>query len=163
MKNIFGLIFAILTFGLAQSVAAQEVVTDEMLANADLNKGKRVFLRCAACHTLGEGERNKVGPNLWHIFGRKAGTKEGQHYSKAMEAADFTWGPDKLNAWLTKPRAFLPGTSMSFPGLAKEEQRIDVIAYVRSKTGYEAPGDDDNDEAGGAKDSQEENGADGSE
>ncbi len=149
MKYTVGLIFAVLTIGAAQSAAAQEVITDEMIANADLTKGKRVYLRCAACHTLGEGERNKQGPNLWGIFGREAGTKEGQKYSQALASASFKWGPDELDAWLTKPKEFLPGTNMAFIGLPKEDQRINVIAFIMDKTGYDAgneDGDDDDDD-----------------
>ncbi len=146
MKYIAGLVFAALTLGFVQSVAAQEVVTDEMIANADLTKGKRVYLRCAACHTLAEDGRNKQGPNLWHIFGREAGTKEGQRYSPALASADFVWGADELYTWLTKPKEFLPGTSMAFVGLPKEDQRINVIAYIMSETGYEMPRHDDDDD-----------------
>jgi len=151
MKYIVGLMCAALTLGFVQPVAAQEVVTDEMIENADLTKGKRVFLRCAACHTLGEGERNKSGPNLWNLFGHEAGSREFPRYSRALSSADFIWGADELNAWLTKPKEFLPGTSMNFSGLAKEGQRIDVIAFIMNATGYEAASeevdDDGNDEA----------------
>ncbi len=121
--------------------AAQETITPEMLAAADETKGKRVFLRCRSCHTLEEGGRNLTGPNLWGVFGRKVGGLEGYRYSNAVLAADFIWTPDKLNEWLLKPKDFLPGNKMSFVGLPKEQDRVNLIYYLQVQTGavVEAP------------------------
>lgn len=101
---------------------------------ADLENGERVFRRCAACHTLPEGARNLVGPNLHGVFGREAGTVEGFRYSDAVQNADFEWTPDRLEEWLANPREFLPGNRMAFPGLRDEQDRHDVIAYLAVET-----------------------------
>ncbi len=134
MKKLVGLVIVMAFTWLSGPAAAQEVLTDEILASADLEKGKRTFLRCRACHTLAEGERDKIGPNLWGIFGREAGTKEGFKYSQALQAADFVWTADKLNEWLAKPKDFLPGNNMAFVGLNREADRISLIAYLVRET-----------------------------
>lgn len=116
--------------------AAQEVITDEMVANADLSKGKRVFLRCRSCHNVAEGEPHKQGPNLHGLFGRKVGSVDDfTMYSDALKTADFVWTPDKLDAWLQSPREFLPGNRMSFVGLPKADDRINLIGYLVSEAG----------------------------
>lgn len=134
MKKIVGLVIAIAFVCLAAPGNAQEIVTDEMLANADITKGKRTFLRCRACHTLAEGERDKVGPNLWGLFGNEAGFREEFNYSQALQDADFIWTPDKLSQWLAKPKDFLPNNKMAFVGLNREEDRINLIAYLMEET-----------------------------
>ncbi len=151
MKTLTGYLMAVLIAGisayiLAVPAYAQEVITGEQIAAADLKKGKRVFLRCQACHTLGEGERDKQGPNLWGLFSRKAGEHEGYKYSPAMEQADFEWTPDKMNEWLHNPRTFLPGNKMAFAGLPKEQDRINLIAFLIKETGYHMDGEEGHDE-----------------
>lgn len=106
----------------------------------DLAKGKKIFARCKACHTLEEGGADRIGPNLHGVFGRTAGTKDGFNYSKSMveHGADgLVWSDETLMTYLEKPAAMVPGTSMSFPGLKKEEDRANLIAYLKSETGAE--------------------------
>ena len=105
---------------------------------ADLANGKKQFARCRSCHTLGEGQGNLTGPNLYGVFGRKAGSKPGYNYSDAVKAADFTWDGEHLDRWLADPRGFLPGTKMSFAGLKDAKDRIDLIGYLKTQTGYKA-------------------------
>lgn len=102
---------------------------------ADYARGRRTFKLCQSCHTLNEGGANLVGPNLYGIFGREIGSVEGFTYSSAVENADFTWTPEKLEEWLTSPRDFLPGNKMSFAGVRKPEDRHAVIAYIMLETG----------------------------
>jgi cytochrome c len=97
-------------------------------------RGARIFKRCQACHTLDEGGRNKVGPNLWGIYGADAGVHEGFAYSKAMKAAGIIWDETTMDAYLKKPAQYVPGTKMSFIGLKKQEDRDAVQAYMKSKT-----------------------------
>lgn len=102
-------------------------------ADGDADKGKRVFKKCAACHAVGEKAKHKVGPHLNDILGRTAGAVEGYKYSKAMRAAGedgLVWSAETIGEYLAKPRAFLKGTKMAFPGLKKDADRADVIAYL---------------------------------
>ena len=110
----------------------------EPYASADYDRGKRVFLQCQSCHTLDEGGATVLGPNLYGLFGRKVGEASGFDYSEALQNADFEGTPEKLDEWLTRPRDFLPGNKMSFAGVTRPDDRTAVIAYVMSKTGYEA-------------------------
>lgn len=106
----------------------------------DLANGKKQFARCRSCHTLGEGQANLTGPNLYGVFGREAGSKAGYNYSEALRNADFTWDAGQLDAWLSNPRTFLPGNKMSFAGLKDEGDRVDLIAYLKTQTGYAPAG-----------------------
>lgn len=122
--------------GPAMSEEAQTILADfgAPYTNANLENGQRIFRRCATCHTLNEGGRNLVGPNLYGVFGRKVGSVEGFRYSDALQEADFRWTPQRLDEWLANPREFLPGNRMAFPGLREAEDRTDVIAYVAVET-----------------------------
>jgi len=109
------------------------VVTEAPVAVAalgDAERGKKVFKKCKACHVLEEG-KNRVGPSLHNIVGKAAGSVDGFRYSKSLKEAGLTWTEEALDAFLTKPRNYLPGNKMSFPGLKKEKDRQDLIAYLR--------------------------------
>lgn len=97
--------------------------------------GKKVFARCKACHTINDGGRNRVGPNLYGVFGRKSGAVEGFNYSKAMIAADITWTEETVSEYLAKPKTYIPKNKMSFIGLKKEADRDNLIAYLKANTG----------------------------
>jgi len=104
-------------------------------ADDTLKAGEKVFKRCKACHMVGEKAKNRVGPLLNDIFGRKAGTIEGFKYSKAMAEAGeggLVWDDETMTAFLKKPRKYIKGTKMGFAGLRKDEQIADVIAYLKS-------------------------------
>ncbi|MBC6982730.1 cytochrome c family protein [Caulobacter sp. 17J80-11] len=103
---------------------------------ADLANGKRVFARCRSCHSLTEGGPNMTGPNLYGVFGRKAGSKADYNYSDAVKNAGFTWDAQRLDGWLSDPKHFLPGTKMSFAGVHDAKDRTDLIAYLMTETGH---------------------------
>ena len=99
-------------------------------ADGDAVKGMKVFAKCMACHTT-EAGKNKVGPTLHGIFGRKSGTVEGFTYSDAMKNAGITWSEAELDKYLTNPKKDIPGNKMAFPGLPKPDDRANVIAYLK--------------------------------
>ena len=110
-----------------------------LLAAADPARGQVVAKKCAACHSFEQGGPNKVGPNLWDIVGRQPGVHEGYAFSDAIKGLGKPWGYDELDAYLTAPKAYAPGTKMTFPGLRKPEDRADAVAYLRTLSGDPKP------------------------
>lgn len=102
-------------------------------AEGDAKKGERVFKKCKACHSLVAG-KNGLGPNLAGIMGRTSGTMEGYKFSPAMTAAAVVWNEENLAEYLKKPRAFIKGTKMTFPGIKGKkgpQQIADLIAFLK--------------------------------
>lgn len=111
--------------------AATEVSFADLLAQADLKKGAKLFKKCAACHKVEKGA-NSTGPYLYGVVGRPVGAVEGFSYSDAMANHGGEWTPEALNEFLTSPKSYVPGTKMSFKGFAKPEERANIIAYLDS-------------------------------
>lgn len=103
-------------------------------AKDDAALGKRLFLRCTACHAVSSKAPGKVGPHLQGIVGRKAGSVAGFGYSPAMKGANLVWNEATLDKWLQRPQAVVPGTTMAFAGLTKPEERKALIAYLKKPT-----------------------------
>lgn len=101
-------------------------------ADGDAEAGKNVFKKCHACHNVGEGAKNAVGPELNGLIGRKAGASEGYNYSDANKGSGIVWDVATLDVYLKDPKAKVPGTKMAFPGLSNDKDRADVIAYLGS-------------------------------
>jgi cytochrome c len=112
---------------------------EKLLASATVDKGANAAKKCAACHTFGKGEPNRVGPNLYGVVGRPKGTEGGFDYSAALKAKGGNWSVDDLNAFLTNPRGFAPGTKMTFTGVPRGGERADVIAFLNSKADSPKP------------------------
>jgi cytochrome c len=100
-------------------------------AAADVEAGKADFKKCALCHTA-EAGKNKIGPSLFGIVGRKSASVDNFNYSEAMKKFDHTWDAQTLDTYLADPRATVPGTKMIFPGIKDEKERQDVIAYLET-------------------------------
>jgi len=110
-----------------------------MLADADADKGRKLFKKCVACHTPDEGGKNKVGPNLWDIVGGAKAAREGFKYSKALAGLGGEWSYADLDAFLRKPKEFAKGTKMAFAGFKKPGDRAAVIVYLRGLSGAPKP------------------------
>jgi cytochrome c len=102
---------------------------------ANLDNGASVFAKCRACHSVVAKEGNKVGPNLHGVFDRHPATAPKFNYSPALKAfAEERWTPELIDHWLQKPKDFLPGNGMFFDGVAKEDDRRDIIAWLLIET-----------------------------
>jgi len=119
-------------FAIAGLVAALLIVPPAAHAAGDADKGKVVFKKCMACHRIGPGAGTLVGPELNGVVGRKSGSIEGYRYSQAMLHAGLTFDEATLTIYLKGPRALVPGTNMTFPGLPKDEDIANVIAYLKT-------------------------------
>ncbi len=110
-----------------------------LLAMGDLAHGEKVFKKCSACHMIAAGGKNMIGPNLWGVIGRTAGSVNDYKYSKAMVAYAKEWSFEEMNSYLIKPQAYIKGTKMAFAGLRKEKDRASVILYMNSKADNPKP------------------------
>ena len=107
----------------------------------DAAAGAKIFDQCRACHQIGEGARNAVGPELNGVIGRKAGSVEGYSYSPANKESGITWDETTFRKYIENPKAVVPGTKMIFPGLKDPKQIEDVLAFLKQydATGKKAP------------------------
>ena len=113
--------------------AAEEQPIATFLASADAGAGEQVFKKCAACHTVNAGGASGLGPNLHGIMGAAIAGKPGFAYSEALKGKGGTWTWDNMSAWLKSPKAFAPGTKMTFAGLGKPEDRANLMVYLNSQ------------------------------
>ncbi len=116
-----------------------EVDIKALLAMGNLAHGEKVFKKCSACHQIASGGKNMIGPNLWSVIGRTAGSVSDYKYSKAMIAYAKEWSFEEMNSYLIKPQAYIEGTKMAFAGLRKEKDRASVILYMNSKSDNPKP------------------------
>ncbi len=119
--------------GGADAADEKEVTIAQLMVGADAEKGQKVAKACVACHTFTKDGANKVGPNLWDIIGHPVAAKAGYSYSGALkEKASETWTYENLNAFILRPKAWSPGTKMTYGGLKNDGRRANLIAYLRS-------------------------------
>ena len=119
--------------------AEEKVDIAQLLAMGDLTHGEKVFKKCSACHMIASDGKNMIGPNLWGVIGRLAGSIDDYKYSKAMIAYGKEWTYEEMNSYLIKPQAYIKGTKMAFAGLRKEKDRASVILYMNSKSSSPKP------------------------
>ena len=122
-----------------ESKVVEIVDIKSLLALGDLTHGEKIFKKCSACHQIASGGKNMIGPNLWNIIGRTAGSVSDYKYSKAMVAYGKEWNFEEMNSYLIKPQAYVKGTKMAFAGLRKEKDRASVILFMNSKSSNPKP------------------------
>lgn len=118
---------------LLAAIVALSAVSAPALADGNPDKGKSLFNLCRACHSL-EAGKNLIGPSLHGLFGRKAGTAPKYNYSAAMKGSGITWNEHTIKEYIADPRKKVPGNKMAFPGLKTEQQREDLVAYLKKAT-----------------------------
>ena len=115
----------------AETPTTQTAASAKPALVGDAARGRKVFFQCRTCHYPEKAYGNHNGPNLYSIFGRKAGTREGyEHYSETMKNAGFVWTPELLDFWLANPKTFLPDSAMVVFDTTPQE-RADLIAYLK--------------------------------
>jgi cytochrome c len=119
--------------------AAAEQPIEVFLAKADVTKGQAVFNKCMACHNADKGGANQLGPNLWGVLGEPIGQGKGFAFSDALAKKGGNWDWDNLAQWLNSPKAFAPGTKMTFAGLSNPQDRADVIAFLNAHSDAPKP------------------------
>jgi cytochrome c len=120
--------------GIARFVAVAGIVSLALVSGAradgDAAAGEQVFKKCLPCHSIGAGAKNKVGPELNGLDGRKAGTAAGYSYSDANKKSGISWGKEAFEKYITDPRGVVPGTKMIFPGIKNDKERDNLWAYI---------------------------------
>ena len=105
------------------------------IASADVERGKVLFLQCRACHSLvPETEPGKIGPTLYGVIGRPAGSVANYDYSQAVLESGITWTPEQIDRWLARPSEFLPGNKMVFVGVQDPQDRANIIAFIQQES-----------------------------
>jgi|TARA_B100001758_G_C18217959_1_gene508677 cytochrome c len=110
-----------------------------IFASTSAAEGAKVFKKCAACHSIAQGGKNKIGPALWGVLGRQAGSLPDYKYSKAMAAHGKKWSFEEMNGFLIKPKDWIKGTKMAYAGLKSEKERAAVILYMNENTNSPLP------------------------
>ena len=110
-----------------------------LFASTSAADGAKVFKKCVACHSIAQGGGNKIGPALWGVLGRQAGSLPDYKYSKAMATHGKKWSFEEMNGFLIKPRDWIKGTKMSFAGLKNAKERAAVILYMNENTNNPLP------------------------
>jgi cytochrome c len=110
-----------------------------IMALGDVSSGEKVFKKCAACHSINKGGKNKIGPALYNIVGRAVGGVGDYKYSKALASYGKVWTFEELNGFLLKPASYIKGTKMSYAGLRKEKDRASVIKYLNQNSDSPKP------------------------
>ena len=110
-----------------------------LFASTSAADGEKVFKKCVSCHSIAKEGKNKIGPKLFGILGRQAGSISDYKYSKAMASHGKTWSFDEMNNFLIKPKDWIKRTKMSFAGLKKAKDRAAVILYMNENTNNPLP------------------------
>ena len=123
----------------SKSSASGGVNIKDFLALGSIEHGQKVFKKCSACHVVAKGGKNKIGPALYGILGKKSGSASGYKYSKALVAHGKVWSYKEMNGFLIRPAAHIKGTKMAFAGLKNEKDRASVILFMNSQSDNPLP------------------------
>ena len=129
----------------AQASSSVAETTDDkvdiaaLMAMGDVISGEKIFKKCAACHSIVKGGKNKIGPALYNVVGRKVGGVQDYKYSKALAGYEKSWTFEELNGFLLKPAKWIKGTKMAYAGLRKEKDRASVIKYLNKNSDNPQP------------------------
>ena len=115
---------------LTETEVEEKIDIVALLAMGDIVSGEKIFKKCSACHSIVRGGKNKIGPALYNVVGRKVGGVVDYKYSKTLASYGKEWTFEELNGFLTKPSSYLKGTKMSYAGLRKEKDRASIIKYL---------------------------------
>ncbi len=122
------------TVSVSETAVEKKIDIVALMAMGDIISGEKIFKKCAACHSINKGGKNKIGPALYNVVGRKVGGVEEYKYSKALAAYDKEWSFEELNGFLIKPAKWIKGTKMAYAGLRKEKDRASVIKYLNKNS-----------------------------
>ena len=117
----------------------EKVNIEALMAMGDIASGEKIFKKCAACHSIVKGGKNKIGPALYNVVGRKVGGVDDYKYSKALVSYDKSWTYEELNGFLLKPAKWIKGTKMAYAGLRKEKDRASIIKYLNQNSDNPQP------------------------
>ena len=120
-------------------IAEKKVDIAALMTMGDVETGMKVFKKCSACHSIIKGGKNKIGPALYNVVGRKVGGASNYKYSKALIAYEKEWTFEELNGFLIKPAKWIKGTKMAYAGLRKESDRASVIKYLNQSSDNPRP------------------------
>ena len=123
----------------ASSESSEDSSIVALFASASAADGAKVFKKCAACHSISKGGGNKIGPALWGVIGRKAGSISDYKYSKALAVHGKIWSFEEMNGFLIKPKEWVKGTKMAFAGLKNAKERAAVILYMNENSDNPLP------------------------
>ena len=118
--------------GIPGAAAEEEVDIASVMLTANAEAGKGLVKKCIACHSLGQGEPHKIGPNLWNIFNSSKGAKDGYKYSAALLAKGGNWDEESLFNFMRKPKTYIKGTKMSFVGFKQLADVANIVAYLKT-------------------------------
>ena len=118
----------------SQTNEQSQVDISALLALGSVENGKKVFKKCAACHSINEGGGNKIGPKLWNVMFRTVGSIADYKYSKALSTYGKEWTWEEMNGFLIKPSKWIKGNKMGFAGLKKEEDRASIMLYLNENS-----------------------------
>jgi len=123
------------------NIAATEEKVDisALMALGDVESGEKIFKKCVACHSIAKGGKNKIGPALYNVVGRKVGGVNDYKYSKALAGYEKSWTFEELNGFLLKPTKWIKGTKMAYAGLRKEKDRASIIKYLNKNSDSPQP------------------------